>query len=82
MIFGLHVSPFPFLIVRRSSRMAMTSSGVYGGEICRYSEPKTGVSTRDWMERLGGSLIYPKLCVSTVLNFQGLDSLPHTIDVF
>jgi len=46
----------------------MTSSGVYGGEICRYSDPKTGVSTRDWMDRLGGSLIYPKLLVSVVLN--------------
>ena len=60
----------------------MTSSGVYGGEICKYSEPNTGVFTRDWMDRLGGSLIYPKLRVSTSLDSRGIDLLPDTIDIF
>jgi hypothetical protein len=71
MTFGLHISPAPFLTVLESLRMVMTSSGVYGGEICRYSEPNTGVSTRDCIERLGGSLIYPKLLVSASLTQRG-----------
>jgi hypothetical protein len=55
----------------------MTSAGVYGGEICRYSEPKSGVSISDWIDRFSGSLMYAKLQVSRnqVTNLKTRDEL-------
>ena len=44
---GLQVSPLAFFSVRRSPSNVTTSSGLYGGETCRYSEPNNGVSSSD-----------------------------------
>jgi hypothetical protein len=66
MTLGLHTSPLVFVIVRRSWSMVRVSSGVYGGEICRYSEPNTGDSANDWIVRCGGGLIYSKLDINTL----------------